>query len=304
MHVYIFSRSMALYSTQSLVKAAIQRGHRVEVIDHYRCNTIIQTGKPRIMYENRLLHKPDAVIPRIGASVTFQGASVIRQIEAMKVFTTVRSDALLRTRDKLHSLQLLMKAGIDVPRSFYVNHLEDLPWLLEGLGGTPVVIKLLESTHGIGVILAEKRANAMAIIEAFQKTKERVIVQEFIKEAAGTDIRAFVVDGKVVAAMKRSATNGDFRSNLHRGAVAEVVQLTEEETQIVLKSTRILGLSIAGVDLLRSKRGPLVMEVNVSPGLEGIEGITRVDIAGAIIEFVEKGVRNKYNPINRPRQAP
>lgn len=299
MHIYIFSRGLALYSTQSLLRAGLKRGHRVEVIDHYRCNLVVQAKGPRILYENRLLPKVDAVIPRIGASVTFQGASVIRQVESMRIFTAVRAEALLRSRDKLHCLQLLAQAGIDVPRSFYVNHLDDLPWLLEGLGGEPVVIKLLESTHGVGVILAEQRSTAMSIIEAFQRTKERVIVQEFIQEAAGTDIRAFVVDGKVVATMKRSATNGDFRSNLHRGAVAELTQLSTEEEEIVLKATKVLGLPIAGVDLLRSNRGPLVMEVNASPGLEGIEGITGVDIAGAIIEYLERGVKRNYGSFNR-----
>lgn len=295
MHIIILSRGYSLYSTQSLLEAGLRRGHRMEVVDHLFCNVVIQSGRPRIMYDNRLLPKVDAVIPRIGASVTFHGAAVIRQLESMRVFTTLRADALQQARDKLYSLQLLSSSGIDVPKTFFASQLTDLPWLIEGLGGLPVVIKLLESTHGAGVILAENKATTLAILEAFQKTRERVLVQEFIKEAAGSDIRAFVVGDEIVASMKRQSVDGDFRSNLHRGATAELVQLTEEEKEIVLKSTNVLGLKIAGVDLLRSKRGPLVMEVNASPGLEGIETITGVKIADKIIEFVETGVKKRHH---------
>jgi ribosomal protein S6--L-glutamate ligase len=291
MKIVIFSRGPGLYSTQSLFHAGLRRGHQMEVIDHMMCNMVVENEKPGLFCNGLPLEPFDAAIPRIGASVTLHGASVIRQMEAMGIFTATRSSALLNSRDKLRSLQLLSMAGIPVPKSVYVNRTEDLPLLLQQVGGMPVVIKLLESTHGIGVMLIEKEQTAMSVIETLTRAKQRVIIQEFIAEAKGADIRAFVVGGQVVATMERQAAAGEFRSNMHRGATARSVRLSEEEANIVLKSARIMGLEIAGVDFLRTSRGPMVMEVNASPGLEGIETITGEDVAGRIIDSVARKAR-------------
>ena len=272
MRIIILSRGATLYSTQSLLRAGFRRGHHMQVVDHVQCDILMDAEQPRLFYHGEPIFGIDAVIPRIGASVTAHGAAVIRQLEAMKVYSVTRSDALLRARDKLFSLQLLAQAKIDIPKTFYVKQSSDLSLLFKQLGGTPVVIKLLKSTHGVGVILAENESTARSVIEAFGRTGEQVIVQEFIEEAKGADIRAFVVGGHIVAAMKRQAMEGEFRSNLHRGATSEIIKLTDEEALIVRRSARVMGLDVAGVDLLRSSRGPLVMEVNASPGLEGIEG--------------------------------
>ncbi|MCB0548338.1 MAG: 30S ribosomal protein S6--L-glutamate ligase [Phaeodactylibacter sp.] len=288
MKIAILSRGPQLYSTQSLVRAGINRGHSMQIVDHTRCTLAIGRGRPKIYYNDYQLERFDAVIPRIGASVTAQGASVISQFEMMQCFTVARSEALLQARDKLRCLQKLARCGIEVPRTASVATGEDLMLVLREAGGLPIVIKLLESTHGNGVILADTYRMAESVIEAFQRLGERVIIQEFIHEAKGADIRALVVAGEVVAAMKRQARGGEFRSNLHRGATAEAITLTDEEDSIVKKSAKMLGLDVAGVDFLRSKRGPLVMEVNASPGLEGIEGITGVDVAGKVIEFIER----------------
>lgn len=288
MKIAILSRATSLYSTQSLFRAGQRRGHQMQVIDHTLCNLIMEKGSPQIFFQGRKLSGIGAVIPRIGASVTFLGSAVIRQFEMMQVFTSVRSDSLLQARDKLRSLQLLSAAGVDIPKTFYANHNDFLPHLLEEVGGTPVIIKILESTHGVGVILAESKNNAISVIEAFSKTQKKVIVQEFIEEAGGADVRAFIVGGDIVAAMKRQAPEGEFRSNLHRGASAIPIKLTAEEEDIVKKAARVLGLDVAGVDILQSKRGPLVMEVNASPGLEGIENYTKKDVAGAIIDYVSR----------------
>lgn len=288
MKIAILSRGPQLYSTQSLVRAGMKRGHTMHIVDHTRCTLVVGRGRPKIYYNDFQLERFDAIIPRIGASVTSQGASVISQFETMQCLTVARSEALLQSRDKLRCLQKLARCGIEVPRSAFVAVGQDLMPLLREVGGLPIVIKMLESTHGNGVILAETYRTAESVIEAFQRLGERFIIQEFIREAKGADIRALVVAGEVVATMKRQARSGEFRSNLHRGASAEVVALTEEEEEIVRKSVKMLGLDVAGVDFLRSSRGPLVMEVNASPGLEGIEGITGVDVAGKIIEFIEK----------------
>jgi ribosomal protein S6--L-glutamate ligase len=232
----------------------------------------------------------DALIPRIGASVTDYGAAVIRQFELMDVYTSTRSESLIMARDKLKCLQILSANGIAVPRTVMAAMPEAVPRLIDMLGGAPVVVKMLESTHGVGVVLAESRSNAIAIVEAFTKLGQPVLLQEFIEEAAGADVRAFVVGRKVVASMLRQAQEGEFRSNLHRGATACIEPLTPQEEKTVLEAARLMNLEIAGVDILRAKRGPLVMEVNASPGLVGIEGTTKVDIAGAIIENVERGV--------------
>ncbi len=290
MNIVILSRGAGLYSTQSLLRAGMMRGHEMRIVDHARCELLVGGGRPEILYEGRPLRGVDAVIPRIGASITFYGASVIRQFEVMGVFTATRASALQNARDKQCTLQHLAKAKLPMPRSFMTHQDVDLPLLINLLGGPPVVIKMLESTHGLGVILAETERTAISILRAFQREGMKVMVQEFIREAAGSDIRAFVVGGRIVASMKRQAPPGEFRSNLHRGATAVQEQLSEMERQLVLKAAEVVGLDVAGVDFLRSKRGPLLMEVNASPGLEGIENTTGVDIADSIIRWVEAEV--------------
>ena len=291
MQMVILSRAAGLYSTQRLFVAGIRRGHQMRIVDHLRCNIAIQEGRPKIFFEGNPITNVNALIPRIGASVTDRGAALIRQFESKGIYTATSSDALMRARDKLRSLQLLAQARLQIPKTAFVNALDDLPKTLDWLGGTPVVIKLLESTHGVGVILSESTRNAISVIETLTKTNERIIIQEFIKEAQGGDIRAFVVGDEVVASMHRQAVKGEFRSNMHRGATAEPVQLTELERVMVLKAANVMGLSIAGVDFLRSNRGPLILEVNASPGLEGIETTTKVDIANLIIKQVERSAR-------------
>lgn len=288
MRIAVLSRNTNLFSTKRLIEAGKQRGHDMIVLDHLKCVLVIEQGKPRIVYGGKDIVGIDAIIPRIGASVTFYGAAVVRQFEQMKVFSAVESQALVRSRDKLRSLQLLAKSGIGMPKTVFASLPKDIDNVLEQAGGTPVVIKLLEGTQGIGVILAETRNSAKSVIEAFWGVEVNILVQEFIKEAKGADVRAFIVDGQIVGAMKRQGAAGDFRSNLHRGGVATIVDLTPEEKATAIKAAKKLGLAIAGVDMLRSNRGPLVMEVNSSPGLEGIEGATKVDIAGKIIEYVER----------------
>jgi ribosomal protein S6--L-glutamate ligase len=288
MKIAILSRNPSLYSTKRLLEAGKQRGHEMIILDHQKCVLVIEQGKPKIVYGGNDVVGVDAIIPRIGASVTFYGAAVVRQFEQMKIFSAVESQALVRSRDKLRSLQLLAKAGIGMPKTAFASHPKDIDNVLEQVGGAPVVIKLLEGTQGIGVILAETRNSAKSVIEAFLGVEVNILVQEFIKEAKGADVRAFIVDGQIVGAMKRQGAEGDFRSNLHRGGVATVIELTPQENATAIKAAKKLGLAIAGVDMLRSERGPLVMEVNSSPGLEGIEGATKVDIAGKIIEYVER----------------
>jgi len=292
MKIAILSRGPRLYSTRRLVEAAEQRGHEVTVLDHLKCVLVIEKGNPHIFYGGKEVVGIDAIIPRIGTSVTFYGAAVVRQFEQMKVFSSVESQALVRSRDKLRSLQLLAKAGIGMPKTAFASAPRNIDNVLEQVGGAPVVIKLLEGTQGIGVILAETHKSAKSVIESFLALKANILVQEFIKEAGGADIRAFIVDGKIVGAMKRQGLPGEFRSNLHRGGSANVIELTKEERETAIKAAKKLGLAIAGVDMLQSSRGPLVMEVNSSPGLEGIEGATGVDIAGKIIEYIE---RNEFN---------
>ncbi|MCU0347541.1 MAG: 30S ribosomal protein S6--L-glutamate ligase [Saprospiraceae bacterium] len=290
LNIALLSRGPGLYSTQSLFRAARKRGHYVRVVDHGQCHLVIEKGLPQVIYEGSRLVGMDAVIPRIGASVTDYGAAVIRQFELMDIYTSTRSEALIMARDKLKCLQILSAGGIDVPRTAIAGSPEAVPRLIDLLGGAPIVVKLLESTHGVGVVLAESRNTAISVVEAFTKLGQPVLLQEFIEEAAGADIRAFVVGKRVVASMLRQAQEGEFRSNLHRGATANVEPLTPQEEKTVLDAARLMNLDIAGVDILRSKRGPLVMEVNASPGLEGIETTTGVDIAGAIIENLERGV--------------
>ncbi len=292
MRIAILSRKRYLYSTQRLYEAAKERGHRVEVYDHIKCNLVVENNRPIVKYYGRNLSHIDAIIPRIGASVTYYGASVIRQFEMQKVFTTTPSDALLRSRDKFRSLQLLASQGIALPKTAFTHFTKDPEELIQAVGGAPLVIKLLEGTQGLGVVLAETNNAANSVIDAFNQLKARVIVQEFISEANGADIRALVVDGEVVGAMIRQAKSGEFRSNLHRGGSAHVIRLTPAEERTALLAAKVLGLSVCGVDMLQSRRGPLILEVNSSPGLEGIEGATGVDIAGKIINYIERSVPN------------
>ena len=294
MNIAILSRNSKLYSTQRLKEAGEKRGHKVEIIDHMKCILLIEKKNPMVWHNGRKLDYFDAIIPRIGASVTFYGAAVVRQFEMMKVFTAVESQALMRSRDKLRSLQILSRAGLGMPKTIFMDYSRDNEGVIEAVGGAPVVIKLLEGTQGLGVVLAENKKAAQSVIEAFHGLHARIIVQEFIKEAKGIDIRAFVVNGEVVGAMRRQATReGEFRSNLHRGGVATVVKLSRQENHAAILAAKKMGLGVAGVDMLPSKRGPLIIEVNSSPGLEGIEGATKVDIAGKIFQYLEKNAGKK-----------
>ncbi|MCR9062552.1 MAG: 30S ribosomal protein S6--L-glutamate ligase [Cytophagales bacterium] len=290
MKIAILSRNGALYSTRRLKEAAEKRGHEVVIINPLKCDLVIEKKKPQIYHNGVLLSDVDAIIPRIGASVTFYGTAVVRQFEMMKVFTTVESQALVRSRDKFRSMQVLARAGLGLPKTVFTNYSKDTESVIEKVGGAPCIIKLLEGTQGMGVVLAETQSAAVSVLDAFQGLQARVIVQEFIKEANGSDIRALVVDGVVVGSMKRQGKEGEFRSNLHRGGSAEIVELTEEEENAALKASRVLGLGVAGVDMLRSNSGPKIMEVNSSPGLEGIEKATEKDIAKAIIRYIERHV--------------
>lgn len=294
MNIAILSRDPKLYSTRRLKEAGEKRGHKVEIIDHMKCVLLIEKKNPTVWYNGRKLDYFDAIIPRIGASVTFYGAAVVRQFEMMKVFTAVESQALIRSRDKLRCLQILSRAGLGLPKTIFMDYTKDTEGIVEAVGGAPVVIKLLEGTQGLGVVLAENKKAAQSVIEAFHGVKTRIIVQEFIKEAKGADIRAFVVNGEVVGSMLRQATKeGEFRSNLHRGGIATVVKLDRHEKHAAIEAAKKMGLGVAGVDMLSSKRGPLIIEVNSSPGLEGIEGATKVDIAGKIYQYLEKHAGKK-----------
>lgn len=290
MKIVILSRNQHLYSTKRLVQAGEKRKHEMLVVDHTKCDLIIEKKNPVIIHKGTKLENVDAVVPRIGASVTFYGTAVVRQFEMMKVFTAVESQALVRSRDKLRSFQILSRAGLGLPKTVFTNYSKNVKDIISGAGGTPVVIKLLEGTQGLGVVLAETDNAAESVLEAFNGLKARVIVQEFVKEAKGADIRAFVVDGVVVGAMKRQAKKGEFRSNLHRGGSAEIIELSEEEENAALKAARVMGLGICGVDMLQSANGPLILEVNSSPGLEGIESATGKDIAKSIIRYIERNV--------------
>lgn len=291
MKIAILSRKQSLYSTRRLVTAAQELGHEADMIDTMRCYMNITSAKPTIHYKGAELKDYDAVIPRVGASVTFYGAAVVRQLEMMGVFCVNDSVAITRARDKLRSLQLLSKKGIGLPITGFAHSLDEIQDLIKMVGGTPLVIKFLEGTQGIGVILVETTKAARSVLEAFLGLKVNIMVQEYIKEANGADIRCFVVGGKVVAAMKRQAKSPEeFRSNLHRGGIAMPVDITEEENNMAIRAAQIIGLNVAGVDIVRSHRGPLIMEVNASPGLEGIEKTTGIDVAKEIIKFIESGM--------------
>jgi ribosomal protein S6--L-glutamate ligase len=293
MNLIILSRNTKLYSTKRLVEAAKERGHDVKVLDHSKCDLVIEKAIPAIHYKGERVTNVDAVIPRIGASITFYGTAVVRQFEMMKVFCANESQAIVRSRDKLRSLQILSRAGLGMPKTVFTNHSKEVMKVIQKVGGAPIVIKLLEGTQGLGVVLAETDKAAESVIEAFYGMKTRIIIQEFIKEAKGADIRAFVVDGEVVGAMKRQAKEGEFRSNLHRGGTATLIKLSRAEKAAALKAAKALGLAIAGVDMLQSSKGPMILEVNSSPGLEGIEKATGINIAGKIIEYIERNAKGK-----------
>lgn len=288
MKIAVLSQNPNLYSTKRLIEAGKKKGHDMVIIDHTKCNLVIEKKNPTIIYKGKNLEGIDGVIPRIGASVTFFGTAVVRQFEMMKVFSATESQALVRSRDKLRSLQILSRAGLGLPKTVFTNYSKDVKDVVDAVGGAPLVIKLLEGTQGIGVVLADNRNSAESILEAFNGLQARVIAQEFIKEAGGADIRVFIVDGHVVGAMKRQGKEGEFRSNLHRGGSANIIELTDEEENAALKAAKAMGLGIAGVDMLQSSRGPLILEVNSSPGLEGIEGATGKDIATHIIKYIER----------------
>ncbi len=288
MKIAILSQDAKLYSTQRLKEAGEAQGHEMRVISYLRCYMNITSHKPSMVYNGKPLENFDAIIPRIGASRTFYGTAVVRHFEVMSVFSANESQAISRSRDKLRCLQILAREGVGLPVTGFAHATEDIDGVIEMVGGAPLVIKLLEGTQGIGVVLAETHQAAKSVIEAFRGLDANILVQEYIKEAGGADLRCFVVGGKVIAAMKRQGKEGEFRSNLHRGGFAEKIKLTPEERSTAVRAAKAMGLRIAGVDLLRSNHGPVVMEVNSSPGLEGIEKATDVDVAGKIIEFVAK----------------
>jgi ribosomal protein S6--L-glutamate ligase len=290
MRIAILSRRPSLYSTTRLKEAGKARGHDMTVVDYLRCYMDITSHRPQVIYQGNPL-QVDAVIPRIGASNTFYGTAVVRQFEMMGVFAANESQAISRSRDKLRSLQLLARDGVGLPVTGCAHSTKDIDGVINLAGGTPLVVKLIEGTQGVGVILAETKKAAQAVIEAFRGLDANILVQEFIKEAGGSDVRCFVVGGRVVATMKRQAAAGEFRSNLHRGGKAESVKISPEERTTAVKAARTMGLNISGVDVLRSNHGPVVMEVNSSPGLEGIEKATGVDVAGKIIDFIEKNAK-------------
>ncbi|MEO9474824.1 MAG: 30S ribosomal protein S6--L-glutamate ligase [Cyclobacteriaceae bacterium] len=293
MKIAVLSRNPNLYSTKRLIEAIEAKGHEAEVIDHLKCDILMDEDGPSVLYGGRNLSDVDAIIPRIGASVTFYGTAVVRQFEMMKVFSAVDSLAITRSRDKLRSLQILSRAGVAMPKTAFTNNSKDEGSVLKHIGKAPVIIKLLEGTQGLGVILAESNKAAKSVVEAFESLKTRVIIQEFIEEAGGADIRAFVVNGEIVGAMKRQGKEGEFRSNLHRGGEAKLLKLSRSEKSTALNAAKAMGLAIAGVDMLQSKRGPMVLEVNSSPGLEGIEKATGIDIADKVISYVEETVEKK-----------
>lgn len=292
MKIAVLSRNPKLYSTRRLVEAGEEMGHEVQVVDYLKCHMNITTMRPSIYKGDEELSDFDAVIPRIGASHTFFGTAVVRQFEMMGVYSVNESVAISRSRDKLRSLQLLARKGLGLPVTAFAHDTKATGHLIKLCGGAPIVIKLLEGTQGVGVVLAETKGAAESVIEAFRGLNANILAQEFIKEAGGADIRCLVVGDKVVAAMKRQGKEGEFRSNLHRGGSAELIKLTPEERSTATRAARVMGLNVAGVDLLRSNHGPVIMEVNSSPGLEGIETATGKNVAGTIISFIDKHAKS------------
>lgn len=301
MHIALLSRNRNLYSTRRLVEAAEARGHSARVVDTLRCYMSIASHHPSIHYKGHNIEPFDAVIPRIGSSVTFYGCAVLRQFEMMGTYVLNDSVAITRSRDKLRSLQLLSRKGLGLPITGFAHSPDDIPDLITMVKGAPLVIKLLEGTQGIGVVLAETNQAAESVIQAFMGMKANIMVQEYIKEAKGADIRCFVIGDKVVASMKRQAADGEFRSNLHRGGSASVIRITPEERSTAIRAAKAMGLRVAGVDLLRANHGPVIMEVNSSPGLRGIESATGKDIAGLIIEHIEKNAVMKRKTPHKPK---
>ncbi len=295
MKIAILSRKPSLYSTRRLREAGEQRGHQMHVIDYLRCYMNITSSRPEVIYQGYALEGFDAIVPRIGASKTFYGTAVVRQFEVMKVLTANGSQAISRSRDKLRCLQVLARKGIGLPVTGFAHSIKDIDGLLSIVGGAPLVIKLLEGTQGIGVVLAETATAAQSVIEAFRGLDANILVQEYIKEAKGADIRCLVVGDRVIAAMKRQGAAGEFRSNLHRGGTATALKLTSAERSTAVDAAKAIGLKVAGVDILRSNHGPVVIEVNSSPGLEGIEVATQVDVAGSIIDYLEKTLAQNKN---------
>lgn len=303
MKIAILSTNKNLYSTHRLLEVAQSRGHECVVLDHRKCYVGIKQGKPSIHYNGQDVSDIDAIIPRIGASVTFYGTAIVRQFEVMGVISANHSQAIMRSRDKLRCMQILSGAGIGLPITGFARSTHDVDDLIKMVGGAPLVIKLLEGTQGIGVVLAETKKAASSVIEAFYGLGNNILIQEYIKESRGTDIRVFIIDGKVVGAMKRTAKDGEFRSNLHRGGSATLIKLTKTERETALSAAKELGLTVCGVDMLPSDRGPLVLEVNSSPGLEGIEKATQKDIATKIIEFLEKQYASKVSSTGKERKT-
>ena len=290
MRVYILSRNAELYSTKRLIEAGVQKGWDIEVIDYLKCSIEIMKGELHINYLGKKLPTPDAIIPRIGASRTFYGTAMVRHFEMMDVFSTSGNLAIARSRDKLRSLQVLSKHNVDMPKTVFASNKSSAKDVIALSGGTPLVLKILEGTQGVGVVLVDTEKAAKSVLDAFYGMDVNLLVQEFIKEAGGADIRALVVDGKVVGAMKRQGATGDFRSNLHQGGSATAHKLTRKEKSTALAAAKAMGLGVCGVDMIESARGPLVMEVNSSPGLEGIEKSTEIDIAGKVMDYIEKNV--------------
>lgn len=291
MKIAILSRRPRLYSTSRLKEAALARGHEVSIIDTLGCYMGITTDSASIHYNGEVLKPFDAVIPRIGAQSSFYGTAVVRQFEMMRTFCLNSSLGITRARDKLRSSQILIRKGLAMPRTGFANSLDHISDLIDMVGGPPLVIKLIEGTHGVGVVMAETKSAAESVVQAFMGLKANIIVQEYIKEAKGADIRCLVVGGKVIAAMRRQAPPGEFRSNLHRGGTGEMIKISAEERDIAIKAVKAMGLNVAGVDMLRSERGALILEVNSSPGLEGIERVTNKDIASLIIKFIEENAK-------------
>lgn len=295
MKILILSRNSALYSTSRLVEAAQKKGHTVEVIDPLLCYMDIASKRPGVFFRNKRIDEVDAVIPRIGASVTFYATAVLRQFEMMGVYCLNESVAISRSRDKLRALQLLSRKGIGLPTTGFAHSTKMTEELIELVGGAPLVIKLLEGTQGKGVVLAETASAAHSVVDAFRNLDAYFLVQEFVREAKGADLRCFVIGGKVVASMKRKAKEGEFRSNLHLGGKSEKIKISPEERETAVRAAQIMGLNVAGVDMVSSSRGPLVLEVNSSPGLEGIEKATHIQVADQIIEFIEKNAKPNKN---------
>ena len=302
MRVYVLSRNKKLYSTRRLVEAAEQKGWEVRVIDYLKCSIEIMKGELKISYMGEELPLPDAIIPRIGASRTFYGTAMVRHFEIMGAFSTSGNLAIARSRDKLRSLQVLSKKGVDMPKTIFASNKSSAKDVIALSGGAPLVLKILEGTQGVGVVLVDSEKAAKSVLDAFYGMEVNLLVQEYIEEAGGSDIRALVVDGKVVGAMKRQGAEGDFRSNLHQGGSATAHKLTRKERATAIAAAKAMGLGVCGVDMIPSDRGPLVMEVNSSPGLEGIEKSTGIDIAGKIMDYIEKNATPHTSTVKRKRR--